>query len=162
MAQHGFSSAVLTYPEPSNALTDWRAAFRGRWHTDTIEVGVDSFAFLEIAEQLRRGDFIATLVDRPHPTEKIPVCLPHGMVHFSTGILLLAAHCECPVLPAIMARQADGSYHSEVFAPLLIKDRGSRAETLHFYSQQIADILLPALCAHPEQWYQFVPLSSAV
>jgi lauroyl/myristoyl acyltransferase len=159
MAQSGFPSAVLTFQEPSRALTTWRAAFRRRWQVDTIEIGADSFAFLRIAERLRQGHFVATLIDRPHPSEDIPVSLPHGLARFSTGILLLAAHGGVPVIPATMARQADGTYHAEVFPPVYIKERASRAETLQYYSQKIADILLPALLAHPEQWYQFVPIS---
>jgi lauroyl/myristoyl acyltransferase len=151
---------VLTYPEPSEALSRWRADFRARWKVGTLEVGADSFAFLQIAERLRRGSFVATLIDRPHPTDSTPVALPHGMANFSTGILLLAAHGGVPVIPATMVRRADGSYHAQVFAPIWIEMRGSRADTLGFYSQQIADTLAPVLCAHPEQWYQFVPIAA--
>jgi lauroyl/myristoyl acyltransferase len=161
LTQYGFPSMVLTYPEPSQALTQWRAAFRRRWNVDTLEIGADSFAFLEIATQLRAGKFVATLIDRPHPTDSTPVSLPNGTAHFSAGILLLAAHGGIPVVPATMVRRADGTYHAQVFAPLILEQRGSRAETLRFYGQQIADTLLPVLCAHPEQWYQFVPLSPA-
>jgi lauroyl/myristoyl acyltransferase len=158
LAQMGIPCAVLTYPEPSRALTEWRAAFRRRWNVETIEIGTDSFAFLEIAEQLRRGRFIATLIDRPHPTDSTPVSLPNGTAHFSAGILLLAAYNGVPVIPATMSRQTDGTYHSRIFPPLFIQERDSRPETLRFYSQQIADTLLPVLCANPEQWYQFVPV----
>jgi KDO2-lipid IV(A) lauroyltransferase len=162
VAQMGIPCAVLTYPEPSGALTEWRTRFRRGWDVDTIEIGTDSFAFLQIAENLRRGKFVATLIDRPHPSDNTPVTLPNGTAHFSAGILLLAAHGGVPVIPATMSRLADGTYHSRIFPPLFIQDRGSRAETLRFYSQRIADTLLPVLCAHPEQWYQFVPLSPAV
>ncbi|MEI9999636.1 MAG: hypothetical protein WDO13_10935 [Verrucomicrobiota bacterium] len=158
LAQQGFPAVVLTYPEPSGALTRWRAAFRRRWNVETEEVGTDAFAFLRIAERLRRGCFVATLIDRPHPTDSTPIALPHGTAHFSTGILLLAAHGGVPVVPATMVRRDDGAYHAQVFAPLLVEARGSRAETLRHSSQAIADTLLPVLCAHPEQWYQFVPL----
>jgi lauroyl/myristoyl acyltransferase len=161
LAQHGYDGVVLTYPEPSAALTEWRAAFRRRWNVDTLEVGTDSFAFLQIAERLRRGEFITTLIDRPSPGGDFPVRLPGGTARFSTGILLLAAHGGWPVIPAAMARQADGSYHSQVFAPIEIRERGSREETLGVYSQQLADLFLPVLRAHPEQWYQFVPLAPA-
>jgi len=161
VAQMGIPCAVLTYPEPSRALTEWRTAFRRRWNVDTIEIGTDSFAFLQIAEELRRGKFIATLIDRPHPTDNTPVSLPNGTAHFSAGILLLAAHGGVPVIPATMSRQSDGTYHSRIFPPIFVKERGSRSETLRFYSQQIADTLLPVLCADSEQWYQFVPLSPA-
>ena len=161
LAQMGIPCAVLTYPEPSSALTEWRTRFRLGWNVETIEIGTDSFAFLQIAERLRRGQFVATLIDRPHPSDNTPVTLPNGTANFSAGILLLAAHGGVPVIPATMVRRADGTYHSRVFPPLFIQDLGSRAETLRFYSQQIADTLLPVLCAHPEQWYQFVPLTPA-
>jgi KDO2-lipid IV(A) lauroyltransferase len=161
LAQHGFPSTVLTYPEPSQDLTDWRAKFRRQWNVETIEIGTDSFTFLQIAERLRQGQFVATLIDRPHPTDNSEVSLPNGTAHFSSGILLLAAHGGVPVIPATMTRRTDGSYHAQVFAPLFVEPRGSRAETLQFYSQQIADTILPVLRAYPEQWYQFVPLSSA-
>jgi len=160
LAQSGFCAAALTLPEPSSSLTEWRARFRQRWNVGTIEIGTDSFSFLKIAQWLRQGAFVATLVDRPHPTENTPVSWPNGTALFSAGILLLAAHCEVPVIPATMVRRSDGFYHAQVFAPIFIKERESRAETLRFYSQQIADIFLPVLRAYPEQWYQFVPLST--
>jgi len=150
---------VLTYPEPSAALTEWRTRFRQGWNAETIEIGPDRFVFLQIAERLRRGHFVATLIDRPHPSDSTPVALPNGTARFSAGILLLAAHAGVPVIPATMVRLADGTYHSRGFPPLFVEDRGSRAETLRFYSQQIADILVPVLRDHPEQWYQFVPLA---
>ena len=158
MSESGFASAALTFPEPSVALTRWRADFRKRWGTDTIEIGTDSFAFLQIAQRLRQGGFVATLIDRPHQSEDIPVRLPHGVTRFSSGILLLAAHAGAPVIPATMVRAQDGLYHAQVFPPIFIKQLGSRSETLRHYSQQIADAFLPVLREHPEQWYQFVDL----
>jgi lauroyl/myristoyl acyltransferase len=159
LAWQGYDAVVLTYPEPSQALTRWRAAFRARWNAATLEVGADSFAFLEVAEQLRRGRFVAVLVDRPHPTDSTPVTFPNGRARFSTGILLLAAHQGVPVIPATMARRRDGTYHAQIFTPIRVEPRASRAETLAFYSQQIADTLRPVLCECPEQWYQFVPVA---
>jgi lauroyl/myristoyl acyltransferase len=150
---------VLTYPEPSRALTEWRAEFRRGWGVETLEIGTDNFAFLQIAELLRRGQFIATLIDRPHPTDHTPVTLPNGTARFSSGILLLAAHGGVPVIPATMVRLNDGTYRAQVSSPIFVQPRESRAETLRFYSQQIADTFLPDLRAYPTQWYQFVPLS---
>ena len=159
MGCHGLATAALTFPEPSSELTSWRAAFRRRWGTDTVEIGTDAFAFLEIARRLQRQEFVATLVDRPHPRESVSVRLPAGKSGFSTGILLLAAQTGTPVIVATMVRAADGFYCARVSAPIFIHPQADRRATLEFYSQQIADFLLPDLCAYPEQWYQFVPLS---
>jgi lauroyl/myristoyl acyltransferase len=155
----GFPTTVLTLPEPSSGLTAWRAHFRRQWNVETIEVGSDNFVFIHIARRLREGCLVAALIDRPTSHEPSPVTYPNGTASFSSGILLVAAQCRVPVIPTTMVRQADGFYRAEVFQPIWIESRGSRAETLQFYSQQIADILMPTLCAHPEQWYQFVPLA---
>ena len=155
----GIPGTVLTFPEPSRALTDWRAQFRRRWKMDTLEIGADSFAFLQIAQRLRAGQFVATLIDRPPASEGTPVKLPHGTANFSSGVLLLAAHDRVPVISATMVRRADGTYHAQIFPPIFIEARESRAATLEFYSQQIADKLVSVLSTHPEQWYQFVPLT---
>jgi KDO2-lipid IV(A) lauroyltransferase len=160
LAWQGYSAVILTYPEPSEALTRWRSDFRARWKAETLRVGTDSFAFLEIAQRLRRGCFVAALVDRPHPTDSTRVALPNGHANFSTGILLLAAQGNVPVIPATMSRRPDGTYHAQIFDPIFVQPKGSRAETLAFYSQQIADTLSPVLCAQPEQWYQFVPVGA--
>ena len=159
MAKSGIPSVAVTLPEPSPALTEWRRLFRYRWNVDTIEIGSDSFAFLQVAQRLRQKQFVATLIDRPHQRESAPVSFPGGTAYFSAGILLLAARSEVPVIPATMVRQDNGFYHARIFPPMCIKERESAAETCRFYSQQIADILLPTLSRHPEQWYQFVPLS---
>ncbi|MCE0483889.1 MAG: lysophospholipid acyltransferase family protein [Methylacidiphilales bacterium] len=159
MAHHGFPTAVLTLPEPSPELTAWRSQARKKWNVDTIEVGTDPFAFIQIARQLREGCFVAALIDRPNAPDPSPVVFPNGTAYFSTGILLIALECGVPVIPATMVRQKDGFYRAEIRPPIWMESRGSRPETLRFYSQQIADSLMPTLCAHPEQWYQFVPLT---
>ena len=159
LAQQGYPSVVITYPEPSRALTEWRAAFRKRWNVDTLEVGADSFAFLQIAERLHQGQFVAALIDRPHPTDNSPVTLPNGTALFSAGILLLAAYGGVPVIPATMVRREDGAYHAQVFPHFFVEPKGPRTETLQFYGQKFADTFLPVLSAYPEQWYQFVPLA---
>jgi lauroyl/myristoyl acyltransferase len=159
MAHSGFPAAVLTLPEPSSSLTNWRARAREKWGVETIEVGDDPFTFLHIAKRLREGCFVAALIDRPTTFEPTAVIFPHGTTNFSAGILLVAAQCGVPVVPTTMVRQADGFYRAEVFEPIYIESRGNRNETLQFYTQKIADTLKPTLCAHPEQWFQFVPLS---
>ena len=159
MAHHGFRTAVLTLPEPSSGLTEWRAQARQRWGAETIEVGGDAFVFLEIARRLREGWLIAALIDRPNSPEPSPVKFPNGTAGFSSGILLIAQQCGVPVIPAAMVRMPNGLYQSQVFEPILIESHGTRAETLQFYSQRIADILMPTLSVYPEQWYQFTPLT---
>ena len=161
-ALSGFPSAAVSLPEPSPGLTAWRNAFRARWGVETIEVGTGPFSCLRVAERLRAGACVAALIDRPRPEgaeRATPVSLPNGTAPFTPDILLLAQQCGAPVLPAAMVRQDDGTYHATIFPPFLVESRGDRAETLRHAAQRVADQLFPLVCAHPEQWYQFVPLS---
>lgn len=160
MNQLGFPTAVLTLPEPHSALTEWRAEYRRQWKVETITVGEDPFSFLQVLNYLKAGNFVAALIDRPSPRGNVSVRLPNGNALFSGNILLLALLAQCPVIPAVAIALPNGFYEMEAFEPLLIENRGSREETIHYYTQKIADVLLPSICHNSEQWFQFVPLSS--
>ena len=163
VAQMGFPFTVLTYPEPSRALTEWRAAFRRRWNVETIEIGTDSFAFLELAERLRPGK-IRRHADRQAPSQRTARrfrCRTE-QARFPLEFFCSPRTEASRSFPPRWPGRRDGTYHSPDFpSRFSSRTRVSRAETLQFYSQRIADTFLPVLCAHPEQWYQFVPLSSA-
>ncbi len=159
MAQLGFPMTALTLPEPSTALTEWRANFRARWGVKTIVVGNDSFSVLEIVRSLQSGAFVASLADRPYDGNSIPVDLPHGRIRFSTGPVLLALLAGCPIVPVGITRQPDGLYHIEArayIAPRWMPE--GRAATLEHYTREVAAALVPLFVAYPEQWYHFAPL----
>jgi predicted exporter/lauroyl/myristoyl acyltransferase len=159
MAQLGFPMTALTLPEPTTALTEWRAEFRARWGVKTIVVGNDSFSVLDIVRSLQGGAFVASLADRPYDGNSVPVELPHGRIPFSTGPVLLALLAGCPIVPVGITRQPDGQYHIEARAfiePVWLPE--GREETLRHYTREVAAALTPLFVAYPEQWYHFAPL----
>jgi predicted exporter len=159
MAELGFPMTALTLPEPSTALTEWRANFRARWGVKTIVVGNDSFSVLDIVRSLHQHAFIASLADRPYDGNSVPVDLPHGRIRFSTGPVLLALLAGCPIVPVGITRQSDGLYHIEARAyiqPRWLPE--GRAATLEHYTREVAACLVPLFVAYPEQWYHFAPL----
>lgn len=159
MAQLGFPMTALTLPEPSTALTRWRAEFRARWGVKTIVVGDHSFSVLDIVRSLREGAFVASLADRPYDGNAVPVDLPHGRIMFSTGPVLLALLAECPIVPVGITRQPDGKYHIEARAFIEpVWQDGDRQATLTRYTREIAAALVPLFAAYPDQWYHFSPL----
>ncbi len=160
MQDIGFPVVALTLPEASPELGAWRAAYRRRWGVDTIEVGgTDQFSFLKIKEQLEAKKFVAALVDRGHGTHASVVSFPHGHVRFASAILMIALSQRCPIVPVTIIRRADLRYRVEAFAPFVMERQGSLEQTLSHYSQRLADIFIPVITRHPEQWYQFVPLA---
>ena len=161
MRDIGFPIVALTLPEGSQGLSEWRAAYRLRWGVETLEVGGDDeFVFLEIQRQLAGGKFVAALVDRPHGARTSLVRFPHGFARFASRILLVALAQRCPVVPVTVTRRADLLYRVEAYEPFYIERRGSIEETLAHYSQRLADVFVPVIARHPDQWYQFVPVSA--
>lgn len=159
MAQLGFPMTALTLPEPSTALTQWRADFRARWGVETIVVGNDSFSVLEIVRSLNAGAFVASLADRPYDGNSVPIDLPHGRISFSTGPVLLALLAGCPIVPVGITRQPDGLYHIEARCHIMPRWQPEGKEaTLRRYTEEVAAALVPLFAAYPEQWYHFAPL----
>lgn len=161
MNQLGFPTVVLTFPEPRNDLTQWRANYRKQWKVETVMIGDDPFSSLSVMNHLKAGKFVAALIDRPHPQRSVSVNLGQGQALFSGNILMLALLAKCPVIPVVIVMQPSGLYRIEAFSPQWIEEKGSREETLSHYTQKIADALLPAICHYQTQWFQFVPLSSS-
>jgi len=156
----GFPTTILTLPEPSRELTDWRARYRKRWEINTLEVGEEDFSFLKIVRELQQGKFVAALADRPYQRSYVPVDFPNGKVPFSSGPVLIALLARCPIVPGAIIVLPSGGYRMQAYPPLYPHlHQGSRDETMRFFTQEIARALLPALCQYPEQWYQFGPIS---
>jgi KDO2-lipid IV(A) lauroyltransferase len=158
MQEFGFPMMALTDPEPSPALTRWRAEYRRRWGVSTLALGADQFQFVEIARHLRCGTFVAALFDRPHPSQSFSARVPGGLLACSSGILLLALLGDCPVIPVTVVRKSNGKYRLSALEPIRIQRRGSSAETLQHYTQMLVDAVLPTIRAHASQWFQFAPL----
>jgi lauroyl/myristoyl acyltransferase len=153
---------VLSRPEPSEALNQWRAAYRRRWNAETLEVGADEFAFVNITRQLAQGKYVAMLIDRPREGDDVVmVDLPHGHVPFSTGPVWLSLLTGAPLVPTIILATADGRYTVEAQPPLYLQWRGrDHAATIREFTVELATRFRETICAHPDQWYQFVPLSA--
>ncbi len=65
LVQHGCKLVVLTQPEPDPRLTELRQNSRRLRGVETLVVGEDMFAFVEIIRRLQAGATVALLVDRP-------------------------------------------------------------------------------------------------
>ncbi|VVM04817.1 partial Kdo2-lipid IVA lauroyltransferase, partial [Methylacidimicrobium cyclopophantes] len=134
------------------------AAYRRRWGIETLEIGEDAFSFLAIRRELSQGKFVAALVDRPSPTSRVSVRLPHGRLPVSTGILYLAMLEEVPVFVVTVSETAGRGYRVWCSPPLRFSSRRPDEESLEAASQQLFDLLVPEIASHWSQWYQFVPL----
>jgi lauroyl/myristoyl acyltransferase len=154
------SMTVLTLPEPSRALSEWRAAYRKRWGVETIEVGEGYFGSVEAVRELKRGNCVAMLADRPYDNNAVAVPFPNGTVRFSTGPAWLSLLSGSPIVAVSIVTDVDGRYRVVARPPLRphwMKE-GRDATVAHF-TRELGKQFQQVICEHPDQWYQFVPLS---
>jgi KDO2-lipid IV(A) lauroyltransferase len=141
---HGLAltTVMREFSPPSvNRLILWARERRG------LEVFTPGKAARGLLHALRRGRFLAILVDIPEGGPTIEVRFRGGPVRFSTGPAAMALHSGCPLLP-VAAYRAGHRYRIVVEPPV---PTGTIAEM----TQAVADRLDALMALAPEQWYPF-------
>ncbi len=154
----GFKLLVLTQPEPDPRLTELRQAARAFRGVETLVVGEDAFAFIEIIKCLQSGATVALLMDRPAAPTAVTVNLFGRPFAASMAAAELARASGCAILPGCIVRTATG-YEGEIQAEIPY-DRakiGNRAARVQL-TQEIMRAFEPSIRKHIEQWFHFVPI----
>lgn len=159
LTERGYPVSIVTDAEPTPALTDWRAGYRGRWGAETIELGGDAFSSLRAAEAINAGRLVAMLVDRPAGGRALDVTLPGGTVPFSMVPAVLSWLTGCPVIPVTVRRTPDARYAVHTGEPVAADRSLPRDEALALCTSQVADALVRDFLLDPLQWYHFVSLA---
>lgn len=158
LARRGVELIVLTQPEPGRDLTALRSAARARWGIETIVVGEDPFAFVEIIQRLERGQTVALLLDRPQERGAATLELFGRPFRASLAAAELARASGCALVGVVIARQQE-TYRVEVL-PEFGYDRrtlGNR-EARRALTQQILRAFEPKIRQYPDQWFHFVDI----
>ena len=135
-----------------------RQASRARWGVETIVVGEDAFAFIEIVKRLQEGATVALLMDRPARPTAVTVNLFGRPFSASIAAAELARASGCAILPVCIVRTAEG-YEGEI-QPEIPYDRamiGNRAARIQL-TQEIMSVFEPLIRQYVTQWYHFVPI----
>lgn len=158
LQRFGLRPLVLTAPEPADGLTELRRVARARLGIDTLVVGADPFAFVEVIRRLQDGGVVAVLIDRPPEPTRVEVELFGQPFAASVSAAELARASGCVVLPVAIVRMNDG-YRAEALAPVpydraALGNREGRRE----FTGTILRAFEPLLRQHPDQWFHFVPV----
>jgi len=158
LTQKGITLQVITMAEPGKNFTQLRQASRARWNIETIVVGTDAFAFVDIIRRLEAGAVIALLIDRPLAATSATVNLFGKPFSASTAAAELARASGCLLLPVYLPRNGN-TYEAHVL-PEISYDRGTLrdAATRQKLTQEIVTVFEPVIQKHIEQWYQFIPI----
>jgi predicted RND superfamily exporter protein/lauroyl/myristoyl acyltransferase len=156
--QLGVQLTVLTLAEPDDGLTDLRIALRRRCGVETLIIGQDSFAFVEVIKRLQAGEALAISLDRPVARGGVPIEFFGRTFDAPVAAAELARASGCALVGVTLVRRPNG-YAVKVL-PEFTYDRralGSR-EARQELTQKILRAFEPEIRKDIDQWYQFVPL----
>lgn len=158
LTQKGITLQVVTMAEPGKNFTQLRQASRARWNIETIVVGNDPFASVEIIRRLQAGATIALLVDRPVAATAVKVQLFGKPFAASVAPAELARASGCALLPVFLPR--DGTTYGAHVLPPITYDRAALrdANVRLQLTQQIVSTFEPVIQTHLDQWYHFIPI----
>jgi lauroyl/myristoyl acyltransferase len=154
----GIQLTVLTLAEPDDGLTQLRIELRRRCGVETLIIGQDSFAFVEVIKQLQAGADLAISLDRPPPHGGVPIEFFGHPFDASLAAAELARASGCALIGVTIVRRRAG-YEVRVLPEFTYdrKDLGSR-EARRELTQQILRAFEPRIRKDIDQWYQFVPI----
>ena len=158
LRERGISLQVITQAEPQNSLTKIRESSRARRGIETLVIGENPFAFVEVIRRLEAGATVALLVDRPPAASAVEVKLFGHHFPASIAPAELARATGCALLPVCIPRTANG-YTVELL-PEIHYDRmslGTREARANL-TQEIMKQFEPLIRRHLTQWFHFVPL----
>jgi lauroyl/myristoyl acyltransferase len=158
LVRHGYKLLVLTQPEPDARLTKLRQISRARRGIETLVVGEDAFAFVEIIKQLQSGATVALLVDRPPARTAVNVKLFGRNFSASIAASELARASGCAIIPGYIVRRRN-RYLAHIL-PEITYDRaaiGNRDARIRL-TQEILRAFEPAIRQHLTHWFHFVPI----
>ena len=158
LTQLGIRLTILTQAEPDDGLTDLRKAARSRYGVDTLIIGEDSFAFVEVIKKLHAGADLAVSLDRPPDRGGVAVDFFGQPFEASLAAAELARASGCALIGVTIVRRPDG-YAVKVL-PEFTYDRkalGNR-EARRELTQQILLAFEPEIRKDIDQWYQFTPI----
>ena len=158
LTSRGVALQVITLAEPGENFTELRQASRARWNIETIVIGDNPLAFVEIIRRLEDGATVALLVDRPPPPTAVAVELFGKPFDASVAAAELARASGCILLPVYLPR-VKGAYEAHILPPIpyerpTLRDRNARREL----TQRIMCEFEPLIREYRDQWYHFVPI----
>ncbi len=149
---------VLTLAEPDDGLTELRASMRRRCGVETLVIGQDDFAFVEVIKRLDAGAALAISIDRPPARGAVSVEFFGQSFGAPAAAAELARASGCALIGVTIVRRPAG-YAVKVL-PEFVYDRrtlGNR-EARRELTGQILRAFEPHIRKDIDQWYQFVPI----
>ena len=142
--------------ERETAIAAVLGEVRERWGIQTLALGDDPFASVEVVRRLEANQSVALLMDRPPASTAAAVNLFGQPFAASIAAAELARVSGCSLLPVYLPRSSQG-YTGHIL-PEIPYDRralGTREARVRL-TQQIMSGFEPVIRLYLNQWYHFV------
>jgi uncharacterized protein len=158
LSQFDIPLTILTQAEPDDGLTALRIVSRRRCGVETLVIGQDSFAFIEVIKRLQAGAALALALDRPPHKGGVAVELFGRPFVAPAAAAELARASGCALVGVTIVRRSNG--YAVTALPEFTYDRRALGnhEARRQLTQQILRAFEPAIREDMDQWYQFVPI----
>jgi lauroyl/myristoyl acyltransferase len=158
LRKRGVTLQVITQAEPQESFTELRKASRAQWGIDTLVIGENPFAFVEVIRRLERGATVALLVDRPPAASAVSIQLFGERFAASVAAADLARASGCALLMACLPR-IGRNYCIEMLPGVRYERNalGTREARVAF-TQELMSRFEPLILRYLDQWFHFVPV----
>ena len=158
LVQRGVKFIIITQADPGQGFTEMRRQSRARRGIETIVVGDEGFAFVEIIKRLQDGATVALLIDRPPSVKSAAVTLFGRPFQASLAAAELARATGCALVGVTIVRTSQG-YEARLLGEFEY-DRPSlgNREGRGRLTQEIMRAFEPEIRQHAGQWFHFVPI----
>jgi len=158
LADRGIKLQVITLVEPGEGLTELRQSCRARSGIETIVIGENPFAIVEVIKGLQDGGTMALLIDRPPKSVATTVEFFGKPFVAAIAAAELARASGCLIAPVVIPRVKNG-YRVELLPPIAydraaLNERSARQQL----TQNIMRTFEPSVREYADQWYHFVPI----
>ena len=158
LSQINIPLTIITQAEPDDGLTALRIESRRRCGVETLVIGQDSFAFIEVIKRLEAGAALALALDRPPARGGVAVELFGRPFIAPAAAAELARASGCALVGVTIVRRPTG--YAVRALPEFTYDRRALGnhEARRQLTQQILRAFEPFIRENMDQWYQFVPI----
>ena len=154
-AYRGIRAQVLTYGNPSGGykIQNEIRASTGL-NITPVSPEVDALA----VENLRRGRFVVTAVDRPIRRKAHTMTFFGRPAPLPAGHIRMALEADVPVIVVTAQWRPDGLYHTLVSDPIPLVRRDDPQETIRVNGEAVLRVIEDYIRQAPGQWLMYYPV----
>ncbi len=147
---------LLTYPNPYSAHVH-QNKIRNQLGVYTTPASIKSVR--EAIERLKNNGVVATGIEWPDPSVKIPVIFFGRPARLVLAHIKLAMSTGSTIIPVFSHRVAKLKYEVKLMGePFVISPVGDRVETIKFHAERLLQDLEKLILSRPDQWLMFRPI----